>query len=666
MAKPLFGKLLVANRGEIACRVMRTAKSLGIGTVAVYSSADAGARHVQMADEAYLIGGAAAQDSYLKVDNILEAVQKSGAHAVHPGYGFLSENAKFANHCKQNGIVFVGPPASAITAMGSKSESKRIMEAAKVPTVPGYHQDDQSVELLRAEAERIGYPVLIKAVMGGGGKGMKIATSSKEFVSQLDSAKREASKAFGDDRVILEKYVVTSRHIEVQVFCDTHDQAVYLFERDCSVQRRHQKVIEEAPSLLSAEQREVIGLSATRAAKAVGYVNAGTVEFLYDEDVKTHYFMEMNTRLQVEHPVTEAVTGLDLVEWQLKVAAGLPLPLRQEEIKLNGFAAEARVYAEDPYRGFLPSTGKLWHVEFPSNARVDTGVGQGDEISMYYDPMIAKVITWGADRPSALRSLHTALGEFKVAGLRTNISFLKRLIHNSDFESGQFNTGLISKHADTLLAIPEFNSKNVAQLAACVAEVENLNLSKIGSSLLRKQSPWFTTFGFRVNAADTRKLSWEVDGQLKEAEVEVGLSGSKVRVQGEEFEGQAKKIGEGKFRVTLGSACETVTLVETADGYWFLTSEGESFEVKPTVKAAKTAKTAVAEKLVKSPLPGKLIKIDFKEGDEVEAGAVLAVLESMKMEHMIRASAKGVIAKVHKSVGELVSSGEVLIEFKSN
>lgn len=666
MVKPLFAKLLVANRGEIACRVMRTAKALGIGTVAVYSSADAKARHVQMADEAYLIGEATAQQSYLKVENILDAVMKSGAAAVHPGYGFLSENARFAEQCKQNGVVFVGPPSSAITAMGSKSESKRIMVAANVPTVPGYHQDDQSIELLRAEAEKIGYPVLIKAVMGGGGKGMKIATSSKDFITQLDSAKRESLKAFGDDRVILEKYVTSSRHIEVQVFCDTFGRAVYLYERDCSVQRRHQKVIEEAPSLLSPEKRTEIGLSATRAAKAVGYVNAGTVEFLYDEDAKTHYFMEMNTRLQVEHPVTEAVTGLDLVEWQLKVAAGLPLPLKQEEIRLDGFAAEARVYAEDPYRGFLPSTGKLWHVEFPSNARVDTGVGQGDEISMFYDPMIAKVITWGPNRPSALQNLYSALHEFRVAGVRTNISFLKRLLHNSAFVSGDFNTSLIPNHADTLLVAPEFQAKHLAQLAICVGEWERRNLGSgeaYGKTHQLSGSPWFTAHGFRLNAADVKKVAWEVDGQVREAEVEVGLSRTLVRVQDASFEAKATSLGDGNFRVTLDQASETVTLVKTATGYWFLTSDGESFEVKTVVKAAQSAKAAVAEKLVKSPIPGKLIKMDLKEGDEVEAGAVLVVLESMKMEHMIRAAASGRIVKIHKSAGEFVSAGDLLIEF---
>ena len=395
MALKLIQKVLVANRGEIACRVFRTAKKLGISSVAVYSEADVSSLHTSLASESYYIGPASASESYLNKSKIIETVLASNSEAVHPGYGFLSENADFADLCQKNNIIFIGPPASAIRAMGSKSESKKLMIKAGVPVVPGYHEENQDVELLKHEAEKIGYPVLIKAVMGGGGKGMKLVNSFSEFVQQLESAKRESLKAFADDRVILEKYITSPRHIEVQVFCDKFGNAVYLYERDCSVQRRHQKVIEEAPSYIDENKRHSMGKTATQAALAVGYVGAGTVEFIFDEVTKEFYFMEMNTRLQVEHPVTEMITGLDLVEWQFKVASGLVLPLKQSEIIRNGHAVEARIYAENPYNSFLPTSGKLVHMSTPAtgqNVRIDSGVVQGDEISVFYDPLIAKLI----------------------------------------------------------------------------------------------------------------------------------------------------------------------------------------------------------------------------------------------------------------------------------
>ena len=453
----MFAKILIANRGEIACRVAKTAQRLGIGVVAVYSEADARSRHVSMADEAYCIGPAAAKESYLRGDAIIEVAKKSGAQAIHPGYGFLSENEDFAAACAKAGLVFIGPPASAIRAMGSKSAAKTLMEKAGVPLVPGYHGDRQEPAFLQGEADKIGYPVLIKASAGGGGKGMRVVEKSADFAAALASCQREAKAAFGDDRVLIEKYLTRPRHIEIQVFADTQGQCIYLFERDCSVQRRHQKVLEEAPAPgMQAARRKAMGEAAVAAAKAVGYVGAGTVEFIANQD-GSFYFMEMNTRLQVEHPVTEMITGLDLVQWQLQVAAGEPLPLKQAQLRINGHSLEARVYAENPARNFLPSTGTLRHlrsphaVEFevgagPAPVRVDSGVREGDTISPYYDPMIAKLIVWGETREIALARMGAALGQFEVVGVATNIGFLGRIVKSRAFATGDLDTGLIERN----------------------------------------------------------------------------------------------------------------------------------------------------------------------------------------------------------------------------
>jgi 3-methylcrotonyl-CoA carboxylase alpha subunit len=449
----MFNKVLIANRGEIACRVMLTARKMGLSTVAVYSDADRDALHVAMADEAVNIGPAPPRESYLDGAKIVEACKATGAEAVHPGYGFLSENADFARLCLENGIVFVGPPPCAIEAMGSKSAAKSIMEKAGVPLVPGYHEADQSPDRLGRAALEIGYPVLLKAVAGGGGKGMRMVSATTEFEEALAAARREAASSFGNDDMLVEKYLPRPRHVEVQVFCDRHGHAVYLFERDCSVQRRHQKVIEEAPAPgMTPELRQRMGEAAVLAARAIDYEGAGTVEFLLDED-GAFYFMEMNTRLQVEHPVTEMITGQDLVEWQFRVASAEPLPLRQDQLEISGHAFEARIYAEDPDNGFLPATGLLTHLQPPRESRhvrVDTGVLQGDEVSVYYDPMIAKLVTWDENRERALARLARALSEYRISGLSTNVSFLYNLATSRPFIDADLNTHFIEQHHELL------------------------------------------------------------------------------------------------------------------------------------------------------------------------------------------------------------------------
>uniref|UniRef100_A0A6Q2X4P6 Methylcrotonoyl-CoA carboxylase 1 (alpha) n=1 Tax=Esox lucius TaxID=8010 RepID=A0A6Q2X4P6_ESOLU len=503
-------KVLIANRGEIACRVMRTAKKMGVRSVAVYSDADRHSMHVAMADEAYNIGPAASQQSYLSMEKVLEVAKKSGSHAVHPGYGFLSENTEFAEACKQEGIIFIGPPSSAIRDMGIKSTSKYIMSAAGVPIIEGYHGEDQSDEKLQAEAVRIGYPVMIKAVRGGGGKGMRIAHTAEDFHEQLESARREARKSFNDDVMLVEKFVEDPRHVEVQVFGDQHGNAVYLFERDCSVQRRHQKIIEEAPGPgISEEVRRNLGEAAVRAAKAVNYVGAGTVEFIMDAQ-HNFYFMEMNTRLQVEHPVSEMITGTDLVEWQLRVAAGERLPLLQDEIKLMGHSFEARIYAEDPNNDFLPGAGPLLHLSTPQAdecTRIETGVREGDEVSAHYDPMIAKLVVWGEDRSAALKKLRYCLRQYNIVGLNTNIDFLLSLTGHPEFEAGNVTTSFIPQHYAELFPKPSPPSK----ATLCQAALGLLLQERANTRVFRDQSndpfsPFASSSGRRVNILYSRNM----------------------------------------------------------------------------------------------------------------------------------------------------------------
>jgi len=498
----MFSKILIANRGEIACRVMRTAKRLAIRTVAVYSDADEGALHVALADEAYPIGPAAARESYLSIEKILAAARASGAEAIHPGYGFLSENAEFAEACAEAGIVFIGPPAAAIRAMGSKSAAKALMEKAGVPLVPGYHGADQDAALLAKEAKKVGFPVLIKAASGGGGKGMRIVESAADFAAALASAKREAKASFGDDTVLIEKYLTRPRHIEMQIFADRHGNCVHLFERDCSVQRRHQKVVEEAPAPgMDVARRKAMGAAAIAAAKAVAYVGAGTIEFIAEGD--DLFFMEMNTRLQVEHPVTEMITGTDLVEWQLRIAAGEKLPKRQDELQISGHAIEVRLYAEDPTRDFLPATGTLHHLRVPEgdpHIRVDTGVREGDAISIHYDPMIAKLIAWGADRAAALRRLGAALDRYEIVGVTTNRDFLARLATAPDFAAGGVDTGIIARHRDALIPPPAAAPPRIVAAAALSLLLDQAAASEAAAiASPDPYSPWHSRQGWRLN-----------------------------------------------------------------------------------------------------------------------------------------------------------------------
>ena len=519
----MFTKILIANRGEIACRVIRTARRMGIATVAVYSDADASAKHVREADEAVRIGPPAARESYLRGDAILAAAKQTGAQAIHPGYGFLSENEDFAEACAAQGVVFIGPPAAAIRAMGSKSAAKALMEKAGVPLTPGYHGDDQDPALLEKEAGRIGYPVLIKATAGGGGKGMRRVDRAEDFADALVSCMREAKNAFGDDRVLVEQYVLQPRHIEIQVFADTLGGCVYLFERDCSVQRRHQKVLEEAPAPgMTAERRAAMGKAAVEAAKAVGYVGAGTVEFIAHPDGR-FYFMEMNTRLQVEHPVTEMITGLDLVEWQLRVAAGERLPLRQDELAISGHAIEARIYAEDPDRGFLPSTGKLVHLVAPKEGdgvRVDTGVAQGDSITPFYDPMIAKLIVHAADRPAALATMKAALAAYRIVGVANNVEFLGRLISTESFARAKLDTALIERE-QAALAPPAGDPPIAAWLVAAFAEAERARAAAFAAARQGPESgsPWRSLDAWRLNGCGWWRMGFRAGETLREVDV---------------------------------------------------------------------------------------------------------------------------------------------------
>nr|CAI5868997.1 unnamed protein product [Callosobruchus analis] len=509
-------KLLIANRGEIACRIIRSAKRLGIRTVAVYSDADANSLHVSMADEAYNIGPPLASESYLRGDKILEIAQKSRCQAIHPGYGFLSENVEFAELCQKKDVIFIGPPASAIRDMGIKSTSKAIMSEAGVPVITGYHGEDQDVEKLLQEALRIGFPVMIKAVRGGGGKGMRIAHSERDFKDALESAKTESQKAFGDTAVLIEKFISEPRHVEVQVFSDHHGNNVHLYERDCSVQRRHQKVIEEAPAPnISESLRQKLGLTAVKAAKAVGYVGAGTVEFILDKKAEDFYFMEMNTRLQVEHPVTEMITGFDLVEWQIKIAQGEKLPKKQDEIHAHGHAFEARIYAENPYRGFLPGAGPLLYLTTPPAAddiRIETGTKQGDEVSVYYDPMIAKLVVWGKDRLEALSKLRRSLLEYNIAGLDTNVDFLVSLAAHPEFVSGNVHTNFIPDHEEGLLKTEPPSSVHIGQAALALVLKNRQEEYQSAVDQKNQNNPFILEAGFRVNYNATKSMKLESDG----------------------------------------------------------------------------------------------------------------------------------------------------------
>ncbi len=665
----MFTKILIANRGEIACRVIKTARRMGIRTVAVYSEADANARHVRLADEAVLLGPAAARESYLVADKIIEACQRTGAQAVHPGYGFLSENEDFAEALTAAGLVFIGPPASAIRAMGSKSEAKKLMGTANVPLTPGYHGDDQRPTLLHAEAEKIGYPVLIKAAAGGGGKGMRLVEKSEDFPDALASCKREALSSFGDDHVLIEKYITKPRHVEIQVFADTLGNCVYLFERDCSVQRRHQKVLEEAPApgMTDARRREM-GEAAVAAAKAVGYVGAGTVEFIANQD-GSFFFMEMNTRLQVEHPVTEMITGQDLVEWQLRVAAGQPLPLRQEQLEIRGHALEARIYAEDASKGFLPATGKLVRLVPPAesiNVRVDTGVEEGDEITPYYDPMIAKLIVWDETRDGALARMRKALADYRVAGLTTNIDFLSRLVACPAFAKADLDTGLIERQKDFLFPAAQPVPRD-ALLVATVGELlwEQHAAKQAAQAGGDPFSPWHARDGWRMNLSAARTISFKDGETLVDVQVRYRGERWEIALCGESTVASGKKLEGDRFAVELDDR-RLIASVVAVDDKRTVFLQGSTYSLLRDDPLHRVDAGDSHGGGLTAPMPGKVVALLAQPGQKVDKGTPLLILEAMKMEHTITAPAAGTLKAFCYAAGEQVSDGAALVEFEGD
>ena len=662
----MFKSLLIANRGEIAVRVMRTAKRMGLRSIAVYSDADAGAMHVAMADSAVRIGPAPAKESYLDIAAIIAAARESKAEAIHPGYGFLSENAEFAEACAKAKLIFVGPPPAAIRAMGLKDRAKALMQKAGVPVVPGYFGDEQSPTHLEKEAKRIGYPVLIKAVAGGGGKGMRRVGKAPEFADALAGAKREAKAAFGDERVLIEKYVTTPRHIEMQVFGDSHGNVVHLFERDCSLQRRHQKVIEEAPAPgMPEDMRKAMGEAALAAARAVGYRGAGTVEFIADASAglkaDRFWFMEMNTRLQVEHPVTEKITGLDLVEWQLRVAAGEKLPKVQKELTINGHAIEARLYAEDPQKGFLPSTGRLERLRLPkedSHIRVDTGVREGDEVTTFYDPMVAKMIAHDKTREGAAKRLADALAQVEIAGLRTNAVFLAEALRNPDFLAGQIDTAFIERHPEL---IPETGPPPPEALAlAALYVVKERALA--AASL--DPDPWNAGDAFRLSGEARELMEFQAQGGTLAVTLVHRRAGEYWIEAGKAFfEGDGELNADGMLAATLNSKPISAAVLRTSSGIVVMAG-GHTHVLAPRDRLAHADEHAGETDAVVAPMPGKVIQLLVKKGDHVKRGAAIAVLEAMKMEHTLAAPADVTIESVSVEQGDQVVEGAVIAKLK--
>lgn len=662
----MFERLLIANRGEIACRIMRTARRMGIRTIATYSEADSGARHVRAADEAVLLGPAAATESYLAIDRVIAAARRSGAQAVHPGYGFLSENEDFAEACVAAGLIFVGPSAAAIRAMGSKSGAKALMEKAGVPLVPGYHGDDQDAALLAREARRIGFPILIKPSAGGGGKGMRVVESPEEFDHALVAARREAKSAFGDDQVLLEKYLRRPRHIEVQIFGDSHGNCLHLFARDCSVQRRHQKVIEEAPAPgVSDARMRTMGEAAVAAARAVDYAGAGTIEFIVEGE--SFHFMEMNTRLQVEHPVTELVTGLDLVEWQLRVAAGEPLPLRQEQIVCRGHAVEARIYAEDPRRDFLPSSGRLIHLRLPSEGnglRLDSGVDEGDTVSAFYDPMLAKVVAWGEDRAAALRRLAGGLEASSLVGVSNNLAFLAGILRNPEFVAGPVDTGFIGRQMETLAPpVPPVPDLALVRAALAVLADRAKASSAARPDALDPWSPWAASDGWQLHGDPAETLKFH-DGEresmvgvcrLRDGTFVLALSNTIFRARIE------ARLG-ANLTATINGQHATTDVVQEGHKFWVF-GPGGPFVLHLADPLAGGGVDVAGSGHLRAPMPGTVVAVSVKVGDSVPRGARLMVIEAMKMEHAIVAPADGVVAGVRFTVGDKVGEGDDVIDF---
>lgn len=663
----MFSKILIANRGEIACRVIKTARMLGIRTVAVYSDADSNSQHISLADEAYCIGPASVTESYLRADKIIAVAKESGAQAIHPGYGFLSENAAFAKLCEQANIVFIGPSASAIEAMGSKSSAKAIMASAEVPMVPGYYGDDQSLDTLLQQAQNIGYPVLIKASAGGGGKGMRIVESASDFEAALDGCKRESSTAFGNDEVLLEKYLTSPRHIEIQIFLDQHGNAVHLFERDCSVQRRYQKVIEEAPAPNLDEQlRSTMGQVAIQAAKAINYEGAGTVEFLFDNG--EFYFMEMNTRLQVEHPITEMISGVDLVEWQLIVAAGGTLPRKQNEISINGHAFEVRLYAEDPSQNFLPSTGVIEHLTTPqvnTHIRIDSGITEGDEVSIYYDPMIAKLIVWDINRDRALSRLVGALSEYQVVGVETNLAYTKAIAQHPEFQKGDYSTAFIADYGDVLL-----NEITITELDYVLAALYLLcsnNNQRLNSAIRNKQtqSPWYSLPGWQNN------LSTDIDFYFQDPSNVTLEDQTKVTVtyESEHYVVQVKQqtyeataeLTLNRLDATLAKQKLSIDVIES-NNRLHLFNHGRYVRLDQFQPGHELELDNHSTQIT-APMHGSVTAIHVAMNDHVNAGQKLITMEAMKMEHVVSAPYSGKIKSIECHVGDIVEDGLELVTF---
>ena len=670
----MFTKILIANRGEIACRIAATARRMGILTVAVHSEADADARHVALCDEAVCIGASTASASYLHIGTILEAAKNTGAQAIHPGYGFLSENADFARACEDAGIVFIGPPSTAIHAMGSKSAAKTIMEQVGVPLVPGYHGDNQDPLFLHEQADKTGYPVLLKPSAGGGGKGMRIIEASTHFMDALAACRREAASSFGDDHILIEKYLTKPRHIEIQVFADRYGECVTLFERDCSVQRRHQKVLEEAPAPgMTWQRRKAMGDAAVAAAMAVGYVGAGTVEFIVSQDV-TFYFMEMNTRLQVEHPVTEMITGTDLVEWQLRIAFGEKLPMTQAELQISGHAIEARIYAENPANDFLPSIGTLHHLrtppavafqcrqdhgnDFPAAVRIDSGVRQGDVISPFYDPMIAKLIVWGPTREHALARMQHALSDYQIVGVANNVAFLKRLITSPSFALAELDTGLIERHHDTLF--PE--TKAVAPELLALACASLLLSEQDGAAIAG--DPWSTTSGWRLNSVMVRSIAFADDRHEHILKVTYHRHGWTIAFDHATLKMQIIENAANDIVIRLDGNTVRGTVVREGNALHVFAARTHAvvhyMDPMTQIREAEPESGRLT-----APMPGKIVAIHVKKGDVVTMGMLLLVMEAMKMEHIIHAPGAGIIDEIVYEIGDQVMDGARLLSLKA-
>jgi 3-methylcrotonyl-CoA carboxylase alpha subunit len=658
----MFERLLIANRGEIACRVIRTAKRLGIRTVAVYSEADAGALHVDLADEAWLIGPAPARESYLSIDKIIEIARRCGAQAVHPGYGFLSENAQFSESCARAGLIFVGPPASAMRLMGSKASAKALMERAGVPVAPGYHGEATDVATLSEAAARIGFPVLIKASSGGGGRGLRVVREAGALPEAIAGARREAQASFGDDRLLIEKYLSRPRHVEIQIFADAHGGCVSFLERDCSMQRRHQKILEETPAPgLSPEPRREMRRTAVAAARAVGYIGAGTVEFLVQNE--NFYFLEMNTRLQVEHPVTEMIAGQDLVEWQLRVASGEPLPLTQDELRMRGCAMEARVCAEDPSRDFMPSVGEIAHLRPPRESeavRVDTGVRSGDRVTHYYDSLLAKLIVWGADRAEALRRLRATLEAFEIVGISTNLDLLRALVADPKFQRGEYDTGFIEAEGArmSMAPMPTRDEDAIILAAGAAAWLADLRRRDEASAAERGDpwSPWAMGDGWRIDGTGHHDIEFDLYARRLRARIHPLAAGG-FRLETSSFSADVEaREHDARMRLRVDGAAREVGIVRRGEEIVVILS-GRNYALTPVNPLKPPARTADLDQQLRAPLPARVTRIFVAQGEKVKKGAPLINLEVMKMEVALKAPRDGQIESILCAEGEWMPEG---------